>query len=72
MKSEKIIIELKDLSKIYQMGEEISVKALDHINLGHFPSQYSHTHIKSSSRFYTIFGSCLISCSKRSLISCRA
>ena len=33
MKSEKIIIELKDLSKIYQMGEEISVKALDHINL---------------------------------------
>ena len=36
MKSEKVIIELKDLSKIYQMGEEISVKALDHINLGVF------------------------------------
>ena len=33
MKSEKVIIELKDLSKIYQMGEEISVKALDNINL---------------------------------------
>ena len=33
MDSEKIIIELKDLSKIYQMGEEISVKALDNINL---------------------------------------
>jgi hypothetical protein len=40
MKSEKIIIQLKDLSKVYQMGEEISVKALDHINLGYFPSQY--------------------------------
>jgi len=39
MKSEKNIIELKDLSKIYQMGEEISVKALDHINLGYFSSQ---------------------------------
>jgi hypothetical protein len=39
MKSEKIIIELKDLSKVHQMGEEISVKALDHINLGYFPSQ---------------------------------
>lgn len=33
MKSEKIIIQLKDLSKVYQMGEEISVKALDNINL---------------------------------------
>ena len=33
MKSEKVIIELKDLSKVYQMGEEISVKALDNINL---------------------------------------
>ena len=33
MDSEKIIIELKDLSKVYQMGEEISVKALDNINL---------------------------------------
>ena len=29
MKSEKIIIELKDLSKVYQMGEENIVKALD-------------------------------------------
>ncbi len=33
MKSEKIIIELKDLSKVYQMGEENIVKALDNINL---------------------------------------
>ena len=33
MKSNKIIIQLKELSKIYQMGEEISVKALDNINL---------------------------------------
>jgi len=41
MNSEKAIIVLKDLSKIYQMGEEISVKALDNINLGHFHSQYS-------------------------------
>ena len=55
MKSEKNIIELKDLSKIYQMGEEISVKALDTINLGYFPSQCQHTVVKSSSRFYTIF-----------------
>jgi len=39
MKSLKIIIELKDLSKVYQMGEEISVKAQSHINLGYFPSQ---------------------------------
>ena len=34
MKSEKVIIELKDLSKIYQMGEEISVKALDQYQPG--------------------------------------
>ena len=33
MKSEKVIIELKDLTKVYQMGEEISVTALDHISL---------------------------------------
>lgn len=33
MKSEKLIIEIKDLTKVYQMGEEISVKALDHIDL---------------------------------------
>src|SRR5271157_5590416 len=33
MDSEKIIIELKDLSKVYKMGEENIVKALDHINL---------------------------------------
>ncbi len=33
MKSEKVIIELRDLTKIYQMGEEVSVTALDHINL---------------------------------------
>jgi len=33
MKSEKIIIEIKDLTKIYQMGEEVSVTALDHIDL---------------------------------------
>ncbi len=33
MKSDKIIIELKDLSKVYQMGEENIVKALDNINL---------------------------------------
>ncbi len=33
MDSEKIIIELKDLSKVYQMGEENIVKALDRINL---------------------------------------
>src|SRR5271157_6383691 len=33
MNSEKAIIELKDLSKIYQMGEENIVKALDNINL---------------------------------------
>ncbi len=33
MKSDKLIIEIKDLTKVYQMGEEISVKALDHINL---------------------------------------
>ncbi|MFZ1042765.1 MAG: ABC transporter ATP-binding protein [Anaerolineales bacterium] len=33
VKSEKIIIELRDLSKVYQMGEENIVKALDHINL---------------------------------------
>ena len=39
MKSEKVIIELKDLSKVYKMGEEISVKALDSINLGYSPSQ---------------------------------
>ncbi len=58
MKSDKVIIELKDLSKIYQMGEEISVKALDNINLRHFPSQYKHIYIKSSSRFYTTFGTC--------------
>ena len=29
MKSDKIIIELKDLFKVYQMGEENIVKALD-------------------------------------------
>ena len=55
MKSDKIIIELKELSKIYQMGEENIVKALDHINKHSFPSQYSHILIKSSSRHYTIF-----------------
>jgi putative ABC transport system ATP-binding protein len=33
MKPDKTIIELRDLSKIYQMGEEISVTALDHVNL---------------------------------------
>jgi len=33
MKSDKVIIELKDLSKVYQMGEDISVKALDTVNL---------------------------------------
>ena len=33
MDSEKIIIELKDLSKVYQMGEENIVRALDNINL---------------------------------------
>ena len=33
MKSDKVIIQLKELSKVYQMGEEISVKALDNINL---------------------------------------
>ena len=40
MDSEKIIIELKDLSKVYQMGEEISVKALDHINCCNLYSHY--------------------------------
>ena len=33
MSSEKTIIQLKDLSKVYQMGEDISVTALDHVNL---------------------------------------
>jgi putative ABC transport system ATP-binding protein len=33
MKSEKKIIEINDLTKIYQMGEEVSVTALDHISL---------------------------------------
>jgi len=33
MTSDKIIIELRDLSKVYQMGEDISVTALDHVNL---------------------------------------
>jgi len=55
MDSEKIIIELKDLSKIYQIGEENIVKALDHIGYFNFNSQYSHTLIKSSSCSYTIF-----------------
>ena len=40
MDSEKIIIELKDLSKIYQMGEENIVKALDHINCCNLYSHY--------------------------------
>jgi len=55
MKSEKIIIELKDLSQMHQMGEDISGKALDTINYRNLYSQYKHTCIKSSSRFYTIF-----------------
>ncbi len=55
MKSEKIIIELKDLSKVYQMGEDISVKALDTINYRNLYSQYPHILIKSSSHPYTIF-----------------
>ena len=55
MDSEKIIIELKDLSKVYQMGEENIVKALDRINNRNLYSQYSHILIKSSSRHYTIF-----------------
>jgi len=33
MSSEKTIIQLKDLSKVYQMGEDISVTALDHVGL---------------------------------------
>jgi putative ABC transport system ATP-binding protein len=33
MKSGKKIIEINDLTKIYQMGEEVSVTALDHISL---------------------------------------
>ena len=55
MDSEKLIIELKDLSKIYQMGEENIVKALNHINSCNLYSHYSHILIKSSSRSYTIF-----------------
>ena len=64
MDSEKIIIELKDLSKVYRMGEEISVKALDHINCCNLCSHYSHILIKSSSRSYTIFSRREISFSK--------
>ena len=33
MTSEKLIIQLIDLCKVYQMGEDISVTALDHVNL---------------------------------------
>ncbi|HUI88546.1 MAG TPA: ABC transporter ATP-binding protein [Anaerolineales bacterium] len=33
MKSDKSIIELRELCKVYQMGEDISVTALDHVNL---------------------------------------
>ncbi len=55
MKSDKIIIELKDLSKVYQMGEENIVRALDNINCCNMYSHYSHILIKSSSRHYTIF-----------------
>ena len=55
MKSEKVIIELKDLSKIYQMGEDISVRALDNINYSNLYSQYQHALIKSYSRLYIIF-----------------
>ena len=40
MASNKIIIEFKDLSKIYQMGAENIVKALDHINCCNFHSRY--------------------------------
>jgi hypothetical protein len=40
MDSEKIIIEFKDLSKVYQMGEENIVKALDHINCCNLYSHY--------------------------------
>jgi len=32
MDSEKVIIELKELSKVYQMVKENIVKALGHIN----------------------------------------
>jgi hypothetical protein len=55
MDSEKIIIELKELSKVYQMVKENIVKALGHINNRSLYSQYSHILIKSSSRSYTIF-----------------
>jgi len=55
MASDKTIIELKDLSKVYQMGEDISVTALDHVNIPNFSSQSQHILVKSSSSSYTIF-----------------
>ena len=47
MDSEKIIIELKDLSKVYQMGEENIVNTLDHIDCCNL---YSHSYTKFSRR----------------------
>ncbi len=51
MKSEKIIIELKDLSKIYQMGEDISVKASGQYQLPQFVFTIS-THLYQ--KFFTL------------------
>jgi hypothetical protein len=55
MQSDKTIIELRDLSKVYQMGEDISVTALDHVNIPNFSSQDQHVLINSSSGPYPLF-----------------
>ncbi len=55
MTSDKTIIELKDLCKVYQMGEDISVTALDHVNIPNFSSQDQYALINGFSSPYFLF-----------------